>query len=52
MQTLSIEEWAKREGVSTRKAYRWAKTGKVATAIRKIEVKGIPANITKDDLCK
>lgn len=52
MQILSVDEWAKNNKVSRRKAYRWVKAGLLPTAKRKVEMVGVPADITKEDIGK
>jgi predicted site-specific integrase-resolvase len=53
METLSIEEWAAREGVSRRTAYYWARQGKrrkLPLVVETIQRFRVPASITKDDV--
>ncbi len=50
MNILSITEWAAKHGVDRRKAYRWAKDGKLPTVKRKITVWGVPEHITPEGI--
>jgi predicted site-specific integrase-resolvase len=52
METLTITEWAKREKVTRRTAYRWAKDRKLPTIKREITVLAVPTKITKSDIGK
>ncbi len=52
MQLISIQQWADKNGITARVAYRWAKTGKLPTRTRKVTVRGVPANVTIRDIVK
>lgn len=50
MTVISIEDWATREKVMIRTAYRWADSGKLPTVPRKkvLELIGVESDVTKE----
>jgi hypothetical protein len=51
-QILSVEECARQNDVPRRTAFLWAKLGKLPLVRRTVEVMGVPAKITKEDVVK
>jgi predicted site-specific integrase-resolvase len=52
MKIIPVSEWAKREEVQRRLAYKWIESGLLPIGKAKITITGIPANITKEDIGK
>jgi len=45
---LSIEQWAEREGLDKRRAYRWVKKGNIPS-VERISARGVHPDVTKED---